>query len=117
MYVQYLVCVYVYIDLCTVCMYGMYAFLYVCMHVLMYVHACMYVCMYVCTQVSLQEDLKCMYVCMHICAQVSLLSEKQPSAGFVQPSHLGDLVVFLSSEAGAEVRGSAWTMDGGWTAQ
>eukprot|EP01036_Dinobryon_divergens_P027882 gene27881-36736_t len=50
-------------------------------------------------------------------AKVSLLSEKQPSAGFVQPSHLGDLVVFLSSEAGAEVRGAAWTMDGGWTAQ
>ena len=95
-------------------MYGMYVW-YVCISVCLY--ACIDVCMYVCTQVSLQEDLKCMYVCMHICAQVSLLSEKQPSAGFVQPSHLGDLVVFLSSEAGAEVRGSAWTMDGGWTAQ
>jgi hypothetical protein len=111
---------YVYIDLCTVCMYGMYAFLYVCMHVLMYVctvcmHACMYVCMY--ARRCLLKVYVCMYACMHICAQVSLLSEKQPSAGFVQPSHLGDLVVFLSSEAGAEVRGSAWTMDGGWTAQ
>mmetsp|Transcript_24901 Transcript_24901/g.35765 ORF Transcript_24901/g.35765 Transcript_24901/m.35765 type:complete len:261 (+) Transcript_24901:7-789(+) len=50
-------------------------------------------------------------------AKVSLLSEKQPSAGFVRPDQLGELAVFLSSESACEVRGVAWAMDGGWTAQ
>jgi 3-hydroxybutyrate dehydrogenase len=30
---------------------------------------------------------------------------------------LGELAVFLCSEAAANVRGQAWAMDGGWTAQ
>ena len=77
MYVQYLVCMYVYIDLCTVCMYGMYAFLYVCMHVLMYVHACMYVCMYVCMHAGVSARRLKVYVCMYayMCAGVFALRE------------------------------------------
>jgi 3-hydroxybutyrate dehydrogenase len=46
-----------------------------------------------------------------------LLAEKQPSLQFTTPEQLGDLAVFLCSDAAANVRGQAWAMDGGWTAQ
>jgi 3-hydroxybutyrate dehydrogenase len=47
----------------------------------------------------------------------ALLAEKQPSHEFVTPEELGALAVFFCSPAGAQVRGVAWNMDGGWTAQ
>ncbi|WP_166362449.1 3-hydroxybutyrate dehydrogenase [Pseudomonas akapageensis] len=50
-------------------------------------------------------------------AQHDLLAEKQPSLAFVTPAHLGELVLFLCSEAGSQVRGAAWNIDGGWLAQ
>jgi 3-hydroxybutyrate dehydrogenase len=50
-------------------------------------------------------------------ARLGLLSEKQPSAEFVTPDDLADLVLFLCSDAGRQIRGAAWNMDGGWTAQ
>ncbi|KAB0495946.1 3-hydroxybutyrate dehydrogenase [Pseudomonas vancouverensis] len=50
-------------------------------------------------------------------AQHDLLAEKQPSLEFVTPTHLGELVLFLCSEAGSQVRGAAWNVDGGWLAQ
>lgn len=50
-------------------------------------------------------------------AQHELLAEKQPSLAFVTPQHLGELVLFLCSEAGSQVRGAAWNVDGGWLAQ
>jgi 3-hydroxybutyrate dehydrogenase len=50
-------------------------------------------------------------------AKIALLSEKQPSAEFVTPAQLAALVIFLCSEAGSQIRGVAWNMDGGWTAQ
>lgn len=50
-------------------------------------------------------------------AQHDLLAEKQPSLEFVTPQHLGELVLFLCSEAGSQVRGAAWNIDGGWLAQ
>jgi 3-hydroxybutyrate dehydrogenase len=50
-------------------------------------------------------------------AQRQLLAEKQPSQEFVSTEQLAALAVFLCSEAAAQVRGVAWTMDGGWTAQ
>lgn len=50
-------------------------------------------------------------------AQQELLAEKQPSLAFVTPDHLGELVVFLCSEAGSQVRGAAWNVDGGWLAR
>ena len=46
-----------------------------------------------------------------------LLSEKEPSMQFTSPEELGQLAVFLCSNAGNNVRGVAWNMDGGWTAQ
>ena len=50
-------------------------------------------------------------------AKRQLLAEKQPSLAFTSPAELGALAVFLSSEAAQNVRGQAWAMDGGWTAQ
>ena len=47
----------------------------------------------------------------------SLLAEKQPSVEFVTPEQLGALAVFFCSDAGSQVRGVAWNMDGGWIAQ
>ncbi|MFO0124287.1 MAG: SDR family oxidoreductase, partial [Inhella sp.] len=46
-----------------------------------------------------------------------LLSDKQPSLAFTTPEQLGALLVFLCSEAASNVRGQAWSVDGGWTAQ
>ena len=50
-------------------------------------------------------------------AQHDLLAQKQPSVAFVTPQHLGELVLFLCSDAGSQVRGAAWNIDGGWLAQ
>jgi 3-hydroxybutyrate dehydrogenase len=50
-------------------------------------------------------------------AQKLLLQEKEPSMQFTTPEELGELTVFLCSAAGNNVRGVAWNMDGGWTAQ
>jgi 3-hydroxybutyrate dehydrogenase len=50
-------------------------------------------------------------------AKHDLLGEKQPSLQFVTPDQLGELAVFLSSPAADNVRGVAWSVDGGWTAQ
>jgi 3-hydroxybutyrate dehydrogenase len=46
-----------------------------------------------------------------------LLAEKQPSLQFTTPGQLGELAVFLCGEAASNVRGQAWAVDGGWTAQ
>lgn len=50
-------------------------------------------------------------------AKAALLAEKQPSGEFVTPAQIGALAVFLCSDAAAQVRGAAWNIDGGWTAQ
>jgi 3-hydroxybutyrate dehydrogenase len=46
-----------------------------------------------------------------------LLGEKQPSLQFTTPHQLGELAVFLCTPAADNVRGVAWAVDGGWTAQ
>ena len=46
-----------------------------------------------------------------------LLGEKEPSMQFTTPEELGELAVFFCSQAANNVRGVAWNMDGGWTAQ
>jgi 3-hydroxybutyrate dehydrogenase len=50
-------------------------------------------------------------------AKVGLLGEKQPSLEFVTPEQIGELAVFLCSDAAAQIRGSSYSIDGGWTAQ
>jgi 3-hydroxybutyrate dehydrogenase len=50
-------------------------------------------------------------------AKVELLSEKQPSLEFVTPEQLGALAVHLCSDAASQIRGTALSVDGGWTAQ
>jgi 3-hydroxybutyrate dehydrogenase len=50
-------------------------------------------------------------------AERDLLGEKQPSLQFTTPAQLGELAVFLCSAAAANIKGQAWAMDGGWTAQ
>jgi len=50
-------------------------------------------------------------------AKKQLLAEKEPSLQFTTPEELGELAVFFCSDAGRNVRGVAWNMDGGWAAQ
>ena len=50
-------------------------------------------------------------------AKQLLLGEKEPSMQFTTPEELGALAGFFCSPAGANVRGVAWNMDGGWAAQ
>jgi 3-hydroxybutyrate dehydrogenase len=50
-------------------------------------------------------------------ASEKLLSEKQPSKQFVTPEQIGELVLFLCSGSAVQITGSAYSIDGGWTAQ
>ena len=50
-------------------------------------------------------------------AKVALVSEKQPMHEYTKPENIGALAVFLASEAAATITGSAYSIDGGWTAQ
>ncbi|MBU6235746.1 MAG: 3-hydroxybutyrate dehydrogenase [Alphaproteobacteria bacterium] len=50
-------------------------------------------------------------------AKTKLLTEKQPSGEFTKPEDIAAMIVFLCSENAAQMRGSAWVQDGGWTAQ
>ncbi len=50
-------------------------------------------------------------------ASRELLAEKQPSLQFTTPEQIGELAVYLCSPAADNVRGVAWAVDGGWTAQ
>lgn len=50
-------------------------------------------------------------------AKRQLLSEKEPSMQFTTPEELGELALFFCTQAANNVRGVAWNMDGGWTAQ
>jgi 3-hydroxybutyrate dehydrogenase len=49
--------------------------------------------------------------------KLALVAEKQPMHEFTSPENIGALAVFLASEAAATITGSAYSIDGGWTAQ
>ena len=46
-----------------------------------------------------------------------LLREKQPNLTLLPPGRIGDVAVFLCSDAAAGITGVALPVDGGWTAQ
>lgn len=50
-------------------------------------------------------------------AEHELLFEKQPSLQFVLPTQIGEMVLFLCSDAAAQIQGAALSIDGGWTAR
>jgi len=50
-------------------------------------------------------------------AKRELVAEKQPMHEYTSPDNIGALAVFLASEAAATITGSAYSIDGGWTAQ
>ena len=50
-------------------------------------------------------------------AKRQLLAEKQPSLQFTTPEQLAELALFFCSPGADNIRGAAWAVDGGWTAQ
>ena len=50
-------------------------------------------------------------------AKNELVAEKQPMLEFSTPESIGALAVFLAGDAAATITGSAYSIDGGWTAQ
>ena len=49
-------------------------------------------------------------------AKLNLISEKHPSKNYISMEDLSELVFFLTRDCAKEIRGSAYTMDGGWVA-
>ncbi len=50
-------------------------------------------------------------------AVIDLLSEKQPSKEFVETSAIGELCLFLCSDAARQITGASMPIDGGWVAR
>ena len=50
-------------------------------------------------------------------ARIRLLSEKEPTLDFTTPEDIGEMAVFLCSNAARNITGSAYTMDGAWSAR
>jgi 3-hydroxybutyrate dehydrogenase len=50
-------------------------------------------------------------------AAIRQMMQSQPSGEFIRPEQIAGLVLFLCSDAAAQITGAAITIDGGWTAQ
>ncbi|MES2729755.1 MAG: 3-hydroxybutyrate dehydrogenase [Pseudomonadota bacterium] len=50
-------------------------------------------------------------------AKSKLVLEKQPSGDFATPDQIGQLALFLCSDAASQITGTEISIDGGWTAQ
>jgi 3-hydroxybutyrate dehydrogenase len=50
-------------------------------------------------------------------AKFNLITTKQPMPKMAKPSHIGELVLFLCSDAAQNITGTTMPIDGGWTAQ
>ena len=48
---------------------------------------------------------------------LELVQEKQPTGRFMQPEQIADMALFLADEKAQNITGSAFPLDGGWTAQ
>lgn len=48
--------------------------------------------------------------------EYQMLSEKQAKIQFTKPEDIGEMVVFLASDAARNITGSAYSIDGGWVA-
>jgi len=50
-------------------------------------------------------------------AKKALITAKQPMPEMAKPSHIGELALYLCSEAANSITGTTLPIDGGWTAQ
>jgi len=50
-------------------------------------------------------------------ARSILVAEKQPMLSFTKPEQIGELAVFLASDAARTITGATISIDGGWTAR
>ena len=50
-------------------------------------------------------------------AAANLMTPKQPSKQFATPEDAAQLVLFLCSDAAAQMTGATLSIDGGWTAK
>jgi 3-hydroxybutyrate dehydrogenase len=50
-------------------------------------------------------------------AKHELITAKQPKAQMAQTNHIGELILFLCTDAASSITGSALPIDGAWTAQ
>lgn len=50
-------------------------------------------------------------------AKVELITAKQPLPKMAQPSQIGELILFLCSDAASSITGTSIPIDGAWTAQ
>ena len=63
------------------------------------------------------DDLKAKENLSEEAATEKLLGEKQPNMRFATPQEIGDMAVYLCSDAAQNVTGTTLSIDGGWTAQ
>ena len=56
-------------------------------------------------------------MCSNEEATARLLKEKEPTGRFTRPRDIGDMSVFLCTEAGANMTGATLQMDGAWSAR
>jgi len=50
-------------------------------------------------------------------AEVALVTAKQPKPEMAKPSHIGEFILYLCSDAASGITGTSMPIDGGWTAQ
>jgi len=49
-------------------------------------------------------------------AEAEIVSVEHPGGKALTPEQIAEVAAFLCTDAAAEIRGSAWSVDAGWTA-